>query len=185
MLVHKIQKQLRRPVASCWRCGLAALLAGVGLALAAGPAQAAWTAAITKDPLTRESRCLLLSDTQTISDGYEQTPVSLVFNGASLLVVTGSELDGSFADLQLVVNDEPPLRSNKITPNKMILNFDQNVPDLLQRLREGRQATVYLRFWPTWPATQAYPVSFSLIGFSKAHDAFNQGCRSVGPSSAG
>ncbi len=108
-----------------------------------------------------------------------------MFNGASLLVVTGSELDGSFADLQLVVNDEPPLRSNKITPNKMILNFDQNVPDLLQRLREGRQATVYLRFWPTWPATQAYPVSFSLIGFSKAHDAFNQGCRSVGPSSAG
>ncbi len=59
----------------------------------------------------------------------------------------------------------------------MILVFDQNLPELIRQLREGRQATVYLRFWPTWPATQLFPVNFSLIGFSKALDALNQGCR--------
>lgn len=170
MLVHKLQKRMRHAVAT-------ALVAGLCLALAANPAAAAWTAAIKKDPLTRETRCLLLSETNIISDGYEQTPVSLAFDGTSLSVITESELDPSFADLQLVVNDNPPLRSDKIARNKMVLTFDQNVPDLVRRLREGRQATVYLRFWPTWPATQLVPVSFSLIGFSKAHDAFTQGCR--------
>lgn len=177
MLAYKLQNRSRR--AAGWRQGLAALLAGAGLALAAGPAWASWTAAVKKDPLTRETRCLLLSETQTISDGYEQTPVSLVFNGASLSVITESELDASFADLQLVVNDSSPLRSDKIARNKMMLSFDQNVPDLIKQLREGRQATVYLRFWPTWPVTQLYPVTFSLMGFSKAHDAFTQGCRSA------
>ena len=148
-----------------------------GLLAAASTAEAAWTAAIKPDPLTRQPRCLLSSDPQVTSDGYDSTPVTLVFNGGGLLVVTESELDASFADLQLTVDKEPPLHSDQLARKKMGLIFDQDIPGLIQKLRAGRQATVYLRFWPTWPVTQSFPVTFSLAGFSKADDSLTQGCQ--------
>lgn len=144
--------------------------------LATGLAQAAWTAAVKPDPLTRQPRCLLMSETQTVSDGYDTTPVSLVFTGDRLLVVTESELDASFADLQLMVDKNPPVRSTNIA-RKMLLVFDQNSPELVRQLQIGRQATVYLRFWPSWPATESFAIPFSLAGFSKARDALNQNCQ--------
>ncbi|MEI2619582.1 MAG: hypothetical protein V9G09_02445 [Candidatus Nanopelagicales bacterium] len=176
MLAHKARDLSRDPVDDRrWRW-LAALGLSAGLMLTTAPA-ASWTAAIQPDPLTRQPRCLLGSESVTTSAGYDDTtPVSLVFNGSSLLVVTQSDLDPSFADLQLVVDKNPPVRSEK-TAHKTILIFDQDLPDLIRQLREGRQATVYLRFWPTWPATQSFPINFSLVGFSKSHDIFSQNCQ--------
>lgn len=165
-----------RPAGGRTRRWLAALAVCSGL-WAAGPAQAAWTAALQPDPLTRQPRCLISSDPQSTSDGYDKTPVFLVFNGASLLVVTESELDASFADLQLVIDKNPPIRSAQIARTKMILAFDQDLPDLVRQLRTGRQAVVYLRFWPTWPATGSFAVPFNLAGFSKALDALNHNCQ--------
>lgn len=161
------------------RHGLHILLLWCSLGVA-GLAQAAWTAAIRPDPITRQPRCLLSSNPQSTSDGYDTTPVTLVFNGSHLLVVTQSELDLSFNDLQLIVDKNPPLRSTQIN-RQMILVFDQDA-ELLRQLRTGHQITVYLRFWPTWPVTEAFALSFSLIGFSKAYDAFNHGCQPPGPS---
>lgn len=151
-----------------------------GLALTPALANAAWTAVGRPDPVTRQSRCLLVSETQTTPDGYDSTPVFLAWDGASLRVITESELDASFADLQLAVDKEPPIRSDVITHHKMVLVFDQELPKLIQQFRAGKQANVYLRFWPTWPATQSFPISFSLAGFSKAHDRFTQGCQPTG-----
>ncbi|MFO1421348.1 MAG: hypothetical protein U1F59_10545 [Candidatus Competibacteraceae bacterium] len=159
-----------------WRRLTACGLIG-GLALAAVRAESAWTAVVKPDPLTRQPRCLLVSESQITSDGYDSTPVSLVFNGTSLLAVTESELDTSFADLQLVVDADPPVHSDKLAHNKMFLVFDQDIPGLIQKFRAGRQVTVHLRFWPTWPATQPFPVRFSLVGFSKAHDSLNRNCQ--------
>jgi hypothetical protein len=165
---HKIALGRRR----AW---LARGLCALALAHAAA-VEATWTAGIRPDPLTRQPRCMLTSEVQTTSDGYDATPVSLVFNGSSLLIVTESELDASFADLQLAVDGKPPIRDAKIA-RTMHLVFEQNIPELAQAMRSGRQITVYLRFWPTWPATQLFPVHFSLIGFSKAHDSLNQNCQ--------
>jgi hypothetical protein len=179
VLDHEPKISPRNPTSGRWRW-LAALGLSGGLALTAAPTEAAWTAAIRPDPLARQSRCLLVSEPQTTSDGYDSTPVSLVFNGTSLLVITESELDASFADLALVVDAEPPVRSDALAHNRMFLVFDQDIPSLVQKFRAGRQVTVYLRFWPTWPATRSFPVSFSLAGFSKAHDRFTQGCQPAG-----
>jgi hypothetical protein len=114
VLAHEARNLSLAPVDNRrWRW-LAALGLSVGLTLTTAPA-ASWTAAIQPDPVTRQSRCLLTSETQTTSAGHDDsTPVSLVFNGSSLLVVTQSDLDPSFADLQLVVDDKPPIRSDKI-----------------------------------------------------------------------
>lgn len=179
MLAVKPRNLLGHPTGVRWRRGLAALglSGGLALALVPAPADAGWTAAVKPDPLTRQSRCLLSSDVASTPAGHDDTtPVSLVFNGGSLLVITQSDLDPSFADLQLVVDKNPPIRSEK-TARKTILIFDQNLPELVRQLREGRQATLYLRFWPTWPETQSFPINFSLAGFSKAYDALNQNCQ--------
>lgn len=164
------------PIGGRTRRWLAVLGMSGGL-LVAGLAQAAWTVALKPDPLTRQPRCLVSSDPQPTPDGYDTTPVSLVFNGASLLVVTESELDPSFSDLQLVIDKNPPIRSIQIARNKMIVAFDQDLPDLVRQLRTGRQVVVYLRFWPSWPATESFAVPFSLAGFAKALDAMNHHCQ--------
>ena len=164
---------------SRWRRWIASSLFGGWALAAASTGLAAWQPVVQPDPLTRQSRCLLISEPTITPDGYDSTSVQLVFNGDRLLVVTDSEIDASFADLQLVVDDKPPIRGDQLARKKMILVFDQNIPDLVQQLRAGRQVTVHLRFWPTWPATERFAVPFSLIGFSRAHDGFNQGCRPV------
>ncbi len=164
-----------------WRHLLAMCGLGAGLTLLpVMMAEAAWTAAIKPDPVTRQSRCLLISDTVTTATGHQEdtTPVSLIFNGDSLRVATESDLDSSFNDLKLVVDDKPPLLSKTID-HRTHLVFDQDVSALMQIMRSGRQVTAYLRFWPTWPATQTFPVSFSLVGFSRAHDSFSQNCQPV------
>ena len=153
---------------------------GLGGGLAPALAEAAWDAIIRPDPDTRQSRCLLVSDPVTTADGYDATPVFLAFDGVTLRVVTESELDASFSDLQLEVDAEPPIHSNQIIHKKMVLVFDQDLPRLIEQFRAGKQATVYLRFWPTWPATQSFPVRFSLVGFSRAHDRFTRGCQPSG-----
>ncbi|MFO1371469.1 MAG: hypothetical protein U1F42_03430 [Candidatus Competibacteraceae bacterium] len=176
MLNDKQKIALRKSASRRVRRSWAALGVLGGLALTTGLVEAAWTVAMKPDPVTRQTRCLLSSEPQTTSDGYDTTPVTLIFNGSSLLVVTESEIDQSFADLQLVVDKNPPLRADKLERN-MILVFGQDVPNLVQQFRVGHQATLYLRFWPSWPATQLFPVQFSLAGFSKAHDGLNNNCQ--------
>lgn len=161
-----------------WSKWLAWSLAA-NLLLSTLSARGGWNVAIERDLLTDQPRCLLRSDPVITAAGHEDTtPVSLIFNGTSLLVLTQSELDDSLADLRLTVDKNPPIQSTKII-QKTALLFDQNFPDLLRQLREGHEATLHLRFWPTWPITQSFPVSFNLTGFTKAHEMMNQNCAST------
>jgi hypothetical protein len=171
----------KNPAARGWRVWRWLTVAvGLGGGLAPALAEAAWNAVIRPDPVTRQSRCLLVSETVTTADGYDATPVFLALDGVSLRVVVESELDDSFADLQLEVDTESPIHGSQIIHKKMILVFDRDLPRLIEQFRAGKQATVHLRFWPTWPATQSFPVRFSLVGFSRAYDRFTQGCQPAG-----
>lgn len=143
-----------------WFSGL--LLLG---ALAA-PALASWSVVRGPDPLTGQDRCLIRSDTLTLYDGYGDTSVTLVGNGQQWVVVTGSEIDASFADLELVVDNDPPLKNGTVERNTRLV-FAQDYSALQERFKAGRKVTVYLRFWPTWPATQRFAAEFSLKGFTR------------------
>ena len=180
ILTHPCADALRNLIAHPWR-GLA-LIAGLAGSLALTPVQAAsaWTATLHRDPVTRQSLCLLISETLTTSDCYDSTPVYLAVDGASLQVITESELDASFNDLHLEVDTEPPVYSDQIIHKKMTLVFDQDVPKLIEQFRGGQKVTVHLRFWPNWPVTQSFPIQFSLVGFTKAHESFTQGCQPTG-----
>ncbi len=139
-----------------------------------GPATSfAWTAAVAKDPVTQQERCLLRSESQTLQDGYGETPVSLVINDEALLVITESQIDPGFGDLELLVDDKAPLKTTKVNKDK-ILVFDSDRAMLIDQFKAGAWATVYLRFWPTWPATQRFPARFTLKGFSKAYSDFER-----------
>ncbi len=129
-----------------------------------------WHVETAANPLTHEKTCLLMSNVQKTSDGYGETPVTLLFDGHLLLVRTESGLDKSFKDLRLAVDEKSEFKSERIERDKLLI-FDQTAPDLVQAFRKGYKATVFLRFWPTYPATRSYPVSFDLTGFSKAQDS--------------
>lgn len=135
----------------------------------------AWTTDVAKDPLTRQERCLLHSEVQTIQDGYGETPVSLVINNEAILVVTESQIDPGFGDLELIVDDRIPLKISKLANDKILVLADDR-STLIDQFKAGALVTVYLRFWPTWPVTQRFPVRISLKGFSKAYGDFEH-CR--------
>lgn len=140
------------------------------LLLAVCPPASAWTAGLASDPVSREQHCLLQSEAETTSDGYGQTPVTLVLNERSLMVVTKSAIDSSFSDLTLAVDREQRLKADRIERDNVVV-FEQDFTTILEQFKAGQWATVSLRFWPTWPATQSFPVKFTLIGFTKAYES--------------
>jgi hypothetical protein len=139
----------------------------------------AWSAAVTADPLTLQERCLLRSDPQTSADGYGQTPVVIVLNGEALLVVTESQIDTSFGDIELAVDNKTALGKTRRVAKGKIAIFDQEVATIVNRFKTARSVTVWLRFWPTWPATQRFASRFTLKDFGKAYSEFER-CRQPG-----
>ena len=135
------------------------------------PLQADWEVRQEPDPLSGKSVCLLSSETLATEDGYGEARVRLVLNQQALLAVADSHIDPSFADLTLVVDDNPPLPFDRLAGDD-ILVFERDREVIIERFRAGYNATLQLRFWPTWPATQRFPVTFSLIGFTRAHEQF-------------
>jgi hypothetical protein len=143
-------------------------LSGLLLAcLLVKPALASWSVVREPDPLDGQIRCLIRSGTVTVPDGYGDTPVTIVGNGQKWIVMTESELDTSFADLELVVDEEPPFTDGTVEHNTYLV-FAQDYSKILEQFKAGLKVTVYLRFWPTWPVTQRFAAEFSLIGFTKA-----------------
>ena len=51
---------------------------------------------------------------------------------------------------------------------------------IIGQFMRGGSVKLYLRFWPTYPATQRYEASFSLIGFTRAHNDYRK-CHDKSP----
>lgn len=163
---------------------LIALIAALGALPATG-----WEVRpAARDPLGGPARCLLAEGPVTVSDGYGDTRIDILFTGEALVLVTDSEIDPGFSDLALSVAIErrPPARGQKTveTPpppsphfvaeriaDKKNLVF-KDAPAILEAFRAGSTATFALRFWPLWPSTGSVPVEVSLKGFSKVADEF-------------
>jgi hypothetical protein len=52
--------------------------------------------------------------------------------------------------------------------------FETGALTLVEQFIAGSNATLQLRFWPTWPSTGPKTVEFSLIGFTKAHNQMKE-----------
>jgi len=111
--------------------------------------------------------CSLLSAAQTISDGYQQTPVQLRLDGTGLTLLTASNIDFRQPGTGLSVDGGAPLPADRVTDNTH-LTFNTAVEKISAQFIAGSHVEVHLYFWPTWPATGGKIARFSLLGFARA-----------------
>ncbi|MCP5419145.1 MAG: hypothetical protein H6970_02115 [Gammaproteobacteria bacterium] len=148
----------------------ALLLAPAGaLAQQANAAIPNWTLATVKNPLTQQEECMLQSAKVSISDGYGEADVTLLISERDLAAVTTSTIDASFNDLRLVIDEGNPIQTKQVVGEKTVV-FEQDMAAIVAQFKKGYAVKVYLRFWPTWPATESFPAQFSLRGFTKAYE---------------
>jgi hypothetical protein len=114
------------------------------------------------------TRCVLESARQTMTDGYQDTTAYVQVDGRAVSVTTGSNLDPSFKDTGLVVDQEPLVPIDRLEGRKTAL-FDSRYAQVIELFKAGSRLQVQLRFWPEWPATGTHSATFSLIGFTKAY----------------
>jgi hypothetical protein len=157
-------------------CSLSAVqwaraIAAAALVFVNAIAAANWEAKHALDPFTSKARCVVESVRKTLHDGYGDTEVLLQVDRKSLLVKTRSNLDDGKGDITLSIDKQEPLRMDKIYLDQSAV-FDSDIGTIVQQFKKGLQATLRLRFWPTYPDTGIKTVSFSLIGFTKAYEEF-------------
>jgi hypothetical protein len=116
------------------------------------------------------SRCYLESDTVEMNDGYRTISVRAKLDGNKLVIITPSNIDKSYSDIRVQVDYKAPIEAVGLVGNKSV-SFSDLSDDMIVDMKMGLNLRAYIRFWPTWPATKAQPVTFSLLGFTTAYNA--------------
>ena len=114
------------------------------------------------------SPCFLFTPVNSIDDGQGETPVAMRLDSKSLHVTTSSNIDAEFGDLGISVDGKAMVSADSVVRETNVI-FESGVQTLVEQFIAGRNATLQLRFWPTWPTTGPKTVDFSLIGFTKAY----------------
>lgn len=138
-------------------------------------AHAGWSVA---DAGPGTTGCVLETEEVSLFDGYTDTRLRLRVVGEAVRVATESNIDAGFDDLGLVVDGKDFIHADAVVDEKDVL-FSSDIAALIDQFIRGRAVTLYLRFWPTYPATQRYAVRISLVGFTRAYNEY-QACRSKG-----
>jgi hypothetical protein len=105
-----------------------------------------------------------------MDDGQGETTVWLEITGDTLLVKTKSAIDTEFKDVGIKVDQNAFIAFDEIR-NETDVAYTKAIDAITRQFIAGQQVTVLLRFWPTWPTSGQKSMSFSLIGFTKAHQA--------------
>jgi len=140
------------------------------------PAHAGWAVA---DAAPGKTGCVLQTEEINLFDGYADTRLRLSLADGALRVRTESNIDFSFGDVGLEVDGKDFIPADAVVDEKDVL-FSSGIEDVIDRFIRGQAVTVYLRFWPTYPATQRYATRISLIGFTRAYHDY-QACHSMQP----
>lgn len=129
---------------------------------------AAWTVQRTSNATGVQVHCHLQSAIKAVSDGYQETRVSILVQADAVLVKTAAPLDASFSDIGMQIDQHAFLPMDDVYLDKAA-RFTSHYDAIITQFKKGYTARVQLRFWPTWPATGTHSVSFSLSGFSQAY----------------
>lgn len=144
-------------------------LPAIVVLLVSAVASADWTGKHILDPVKDETRCMLESDKKVINDGYQDTEIVLRIDDQVLLVATKSNIDASKGDVGLAVDKHEFIKMDRLKLEQTMV-FDRQIAEIVEQFKKGLRVTLTLRFWPTYPSTGAKTVTFSLIGFTKAHE---------------
>jgi len=145
---------------------LAVLYAG---SVAAG---ATWTADQT-------GSCALETGDIIVFDGYQDTGLKLSLTETGLLVRTKSNIDMSYDDVGLAVDGGRFIPADAVVDEQDVL-FSRNSDTIIEQFIRGGSVKLFLRFWPTYPATQRREARFSLMGFTRAYNDYKE-CRNKPP----
>ena len=137
-----------------------------------------WQVVSAKDPLSRQTTCLLTSAVRSTEDGQTTTPVSLVYNGELFVARTDSNIDSSYPDLGIQVGHHERHEIDRLHKATDAV-FETSADQLRDEFIRGLSAKLTLGFWPTWPKTRSYTVVFDLRGFTSAYNDFLQ-CQKTG-----
>ena len=142
------------------------------LCLAAAAARAEWI-------VGQSGGCVLETGETSIFDGYQDTRLKLSLTNDGLLIRTKSNIDPGFEDLGLAVDGGEFIPADTVVDEQHVL-FSGDSSTITGQFVRGRSVKVYLRFWPTYPATRRYEANFSLIGFTRAYNDYKK-CRDKSP----
>ena len=159
------------------RLGVHGVILATVLALLAlgGPAAAEWSVKSVPRTDGPGTRCVLESDRQGLSDGYQNTTAQVIVDARSVAVTSASSLDAGGGDIGLVVDQQALVPMDRLSGPKTAL-FDSQHARLVELFKAGSRLRTQLRFWPEWPATGTHSATFSLVGFTKAYGEL-AGCR--------
>jgi hypothetical protein len=143
-------------------------LGSLVLLLLCHAASAQWAVQRLRDPTTKAEVCHLVSETVTMSDGYDTTRVTVTVTDKAIVVQTESPLDVSFHDIGMQVDRHAFVSMDNIQERKTAV-FATGYTTLVEQSKKGVRLRVQLRFWPTWPATGTHDATFPLKGFTKAY----------------
>jgi hypothetical protein len=134
-----------------------------------------WAVRRVPDPQGGPSRCMLESSRQVIDDGYTKTTVRVRVDARLVQVDTESDIDLSFGDAGLRVDDGNLLRPDTVHAQQDLV-FLKGAVRFNKLLRQGRVLYVDLRFWPTWPSQGRRTVRYDLDGVAPAFARLPAGC---------
>lgn len=137
-----------------------------------------WKVVLSDDLLSNKRACLIQSVKLNINDGQSNTPVRFIYNGQSFIVSTRSNIDLSYPGVGLIIDKKPAIKIDHTFKQTNIV-FETEADLIRKWFIEGRTARLTLGFWPTWPKTKTITTKFSLLGFTRAYDAFQQ-CQRTG-----
>jgi hypothetical protein len=115
--------------------------------------------------------CVLETEDARMSDGYSETKVKLRLMTDSLLIKTNSNVDLSFKDVGLRIDYHDFIAADDIVDEKNVI-FRSDLDKIIAQFIKGLRVTLYMRYWPTYPATDNYQTNFSLLGFTKAYNEY-------------
>lgn len=140
------------------------------LSMAPLAVNAGWTASDTAPGTTG---CTLDTEAITLFDGYQDTRLRLSVADGGLRVKTESNIDFSFDDVGLAVDGKDFVPADTVVDETDVF-FSSDIEALLEQFIRGHSVTLFLRFWPSYPATQRYEARFSLMGFTRAYNNYKE-----------
>lgn len=126
-----------------------------------------WSLDRRPNPIDHKTQCLLASRSVNISDGYERTDVQLLLTANSLYVRTESNLDLSYPDTGISLDNGTLVPFEGLAKETAAM-ISGDIEMLYEQMAPSRTVLVKLGFWPTWPVTKTQEASFPLEGFDQA-----------------
>ena len=120
-------------------------------------------------------KCVLESNKIDFFDGHDNTGLKFRVMNDELFLLTKSNIDMSFNDVGVQVGKNEFLHADHVVKDQNVV-INKEMPKFLTQLRKTNNTRVQLRFWPTYPATQAYSEVVTLDGFLSAYKAY-QDCK--------